>query len=134
MKYIITESQYLKLLESDKDFGYEIVCKKIFDRVFDYLDAENNGEGYVRWLLPNVPEGLDDEAREAYIAFSKNHYGRLWIYDCVLYHKLKIAKTFLGIDEERFYELLVNYLNDKFSDVVGDRPVRDVGVHYCDND
>ena len=109
MKYIITESQYLKLLESEKDFGDEIVGKKIFDRVFDHLDAENNGEGYVRWLLPNVPEGLDDEALEAYI-----------------------AKTFLGINEERFYELLVNYLNDKFSDVVGDRPVRDVGSHYCD--
>lgn len=132
MKYIITESQYLKLLESDKDFGDEIVCKKIFDRVFDYLDAENNGEGYVRWLLPNVPEGLDDEALEAYIAFSKNHYGRLWVYDCGLYHKLEFVKTFLGIGEERFYELLVNYLNDKFSDVVGDRPVRDVGRHYCD--
>ena len=44
---------------------------------------------------------------------------------------LEFVKTFLGINEEDFYRLLVNYLNDKFSDVVGDRPVRDVGTRYC---
>ena len=82
MKYIITESQYLELLESEEDFGEVVVSKKIFDRVFDDLNAENDGKGYVRWLLPDIPEGLDDEALDNYVAFSKNHYGRLWISDC----------------------------------------------------
>lgn len=120
-----------KVNESDEDFGEVVVSKKIFDRVFDDLNAENDGKGYVRWLLPDIPEGLDDDAFDNYVAFSKNHYGRLWISDCGLYHKLEFVKTFLGINEEDFYRLLVNYLNDKFSDVVGDRPVRDVGTHYC---
>ena len=122
-EYLDFKSEYDKV---------ENVVNKIFDRVFDNLTPQEGEKGYVRWLLPNVPEVVDDI--DDYTAFSKNHWGRLWVYDCENFDKLILLRRFLQISSGTFDKFLVTYLNKKFSDVLGDRPIQDVGRHYCNND
>ena len=122
-EYLDFKSEYDKV---------ENVVNKIFDKVFDNLTPQEGEKGYVRWLLPNVPEDVED--LDDYSAFSKNYWGRLWVYDCENFDKLILLRRFLHISSGTFDKFLVTYLNKKFSDVLGDRPIQDVGRHYCNND
>jgi len=56
----------------------------------------------------------------------------LWIRNCDVFSNLLSYSRLLSIPEEETKNQLIDYLNKKYSDVVGERPIRKINAEYCD--
>ena len=64
--------------------------------------------------------------------FDKNYWGMLWVIDCDIFSNLLSYSRLLAIPEYETKKHLIDYLNKKYSDVIGERIIRDIGDDYCD--
>ena len=67
------------------------------------------------------------------LIFGKNYWGMLWIEDCDIYSNLLSYSRLLSIPKEEMKFKLIDYLNKKYSDVIGERPIRKIDEEYCDD-
>lgn len=97
---------------------------KRFDKIFDGLElikTENNLHQY-NWV--------NNDGKKV---FERNNWGRFWIYGCDEYYHLKIAPKSAGLSFIEFQEILINYLNNKYSTQFGDeKPLKEIGNETCD--
>ena len=96
------------------------ILHSVFDEKLKSITATNDGEGYVFF-------NINDE-----IIFDKNYWGMLWIQDCGLFKDIMSYSRLLSIPEEETKNQLIDYLNKKYSDVLGERPIRKIDDEYCD--
>jgi len=96
------------------------ILHSVFDEKLKSITATNDGEGYVFF-------NINDE-----IIFDKNYWGMLWIRDCDIFSNILSYSRLLSIPEEETKNQLIDYLNKKYSDVVGERPIRKINDEYCD--
>ena len=66
------------------------------------------------------------------LIFGKNYWGMLWIKDCGLFKDIMSYSRLLSVPEEETKNQLIDYLNKKYSAVVGERPIRKINDEYCD--
>ena len=95
------------------------ILHSVFDEKLKSITATNE-EGYVFFYI-------NDE-----VVFDKNYWGMLWIRDCDIFLNLLSYSRLLSIPEEETKNQLIDYLNKKYSDVVGERPIRKIDAEYCD--
>ena len=96
------------------------ILHSVFDDKLSSVTATNDGEDYVFF-------NLNDK-----VVFDKNYWGMLWIRDCDIFSDLLSYSRLLSIPEEETKNQLIDYLNKKYSDVVGERPIRKIDEEYCD--
>ena len=96
------------------------ILHSVFDDKLSSVIATNDGENYVFF-------NINDE-----VVFDKNAWGMLWIRDCDIFSNLLSYSRLLSIPEEETKNQLIDYLNKKYSDVVGERPIRKINDEYCD--
>jgi len=96
------------------------ILHTVFDEKLNSITATNDGEGYVFF-------NINDE-----VVFDKNYWGMLWIRNCDVFSNLLSYSRLLSIPEEETKNQLIDYLNKKYSDVVGERPIRKINAEYCD--
>ena len=63
--------------------------------------------------------------------FDKNYWGMLWVIDCDIFSNLLSYSRLLSIPVYETKKNLIDYLNKKYSDVLGERIIRDIGDDYC---
>jgi len=95
------------------------ILHSVFDEKLKSVTATDE-EGYVFFYI-------NDE-----VVFDKNYWGMLWIRDCDIFSNLLSYSRLLSIPEEETKNQLIDYLNKKYSDVVGERPIRKINDEYCD--
>jgi hypothetical protein len=80
-----------------------------FDKVFDELNLkvyyEENNYVYGRWF--------DKDGKDI---FHRNDWGVIWIINCEPYKELYTYSKLVGLNEEEFEEILVEYFNNKYLD------------------
>lgn len=108
MKIIVTENQLSTLLNKDVPKG---LINQMFGKVFKDFNVTND-DGYVHW----VRDGNNESS------FGKNKWGNFFIHSdyCDDYLELRRAKRTLGLSQEEFFEYLIIYLNETFSDYFTD--------------
>lgn len=108
MKIIITENQLSTLLNKDVPKG---LINQMFGKFFKDFTVTND-DGYVHW----VRDGNNESS------FGKNKWGNFFIHSdyCDDYLELRRAKRTLGLSQEEFFEYLIIYLNETFSDYFTD--------------
>ena len=120
MNIIITENQLSKLIVEDHFKG---LLNNLFGKFFqDYTVI--NEDGYVHWVKDGNYES----------SFGKNMWGNFFVHSeyCDDYLVLRRIKRNLGLSNEEFYEHLITYLNDNFSDYfTGGNLVRGINDLQC---
>lgn len=110
-------------INEDVKTGINKIIKNTYDEVFDELklvETEPNGHHFF-WYDKNGEQ-----------IFERNYWGNFWIYDCDIFFYLKnIATNYLSISKDEFDETLISYLNDKYENVFGGRPIKLVGNEDC---
>jgi hypothetical protein len=115
-----------RILKEESDSRYKLLTK-VFDNVFDNLEIEKTEPNHIQlnWYDSKTGKKL----------FERNHWGRFWIYDCDVYNQLRINVIgYLGFPVDEFENILINYLNTKYTSKFGDRELKDVGNENCDPD
>ena len=120
MNIIITENQLSNLIVQDNFKG---LLNQLFGRFFEDFTVTNN-DGYVYWTR----EGNNESS------FGKNMWGNFFIHSdyCDDWLELRRIKRNLGLSTEDFYEYLMTYLNENFSDYfTGGNLVRGIKDEQC---
>ena len=120
MKIIITENQLSTLVTKDVPKG---LINQLFGKFFKDFTVTND-DGYVHW----VRDGNNESS------FGKNRWGNFFIQSeyCDDWLELRRIKRNFGLSKEEFYEYLITYLNETFSDYFkGGNLVRGIKDEQC---
>jgi hypothetical protein len=120
MKIIITENQLSTLVTKDLPKG---LINQLFGKFFKDFTV-GNYNGYVHW----VRDGNNESS------FGKNRWGNFFIHSeyCDDWLELRRIKRNFGLSTEEFYEYLITYLNETFSDYfTGGNLVRGIKDEQC---
>lgn len=120
MKIIITENQLSTLVTKDLPKG---LINQLFGKFFKDFTVTND-DRYVHW----VRDGNNESS------FGKNMWGNFFIHSeyCDDWLELRRIKRNFGLSTEEFYEYLITYLNETFSDYfTGGNLVRGIKDEQC---
>ena len=97
---------------------------KYFDKVFDDLVLTYEYEDH--------PQQIDWINKDGKKIFERNTWGRFWIYGCDEYNELKHIPETIQLSYHKFQELLIDYLNNRYSNEFGEKPLKDIGNERCE--
>ena len=104
------------------------ILYSVFDEKFKSLIPKSE--------LNKIDAGFDTGYVSFYLndnmIFDKNWWGTLWIRDCNFYNNILSYSRLLSISEEQINNQLINYLNEKYSYAIKDRPIRKINDEFCD--
>ena len=114
-----------KILKETREDKIKSYIYQRFDKVFDELnlkvDYEGNDYVYGKWSDKNKRE-----------VFHRNDWGSFWIIECEPYRTLYRYSKSVGLDDEEFEKMLINYLNDKYKEQFLNKKFKSVGDElYC---
>jgi hypothetical protein len=116
-----------KVLRETKEDKIRSFMFTRFDKVFNELnlvieyDKKFVNTMYGKWFN-----------EENDIIFHRNNWGVLWINDCDPYIKLRSYSISVLLNLEEFNNLLIEYLNDRYSDKFKGKILQKVGdEYYC---
>jgi hypothetical protein len=95
------------------------ILHSVFDEKLKSISAIKDSEDYVVFKLNDKK------------VFDKNYWGMLWVIDCDIFSNLLSYSRLLSIPVYETKKHLIHYLNKKYSDVLGERIIRDIGDDYC---
>ena len=96
------------------------ILHSVFDEKLKSITATKDSNDYVVFKLNGKK------------VFDKNYWGMLWVIDCDIFSNLLSYSRLLSIPVYEIKKNLIDYLNKKYSDVLGERIIRDIGDDYCD--
>jgi hypothetical protein len=116
-----------KVLRETKEEKINEFIRSRFDRIFDELDLvivydkQFVNTMYGKWYNKENEE-----------VFHRNDWGVLWIQKCGPYRQLRTYSKAIGLDLDTFWEVLIEYLNEKYKEQFHNKPLKSVGdEHYC---
>jgi hypothetical protein len=109
------------IMEQDKDKLKDLLYP-LFDKFFNDHNINNVGENEFEWLDKNNQH-----------SFSKNPWGRFWVFNCDNYKKISNLSKFVSISENEFNSILIGYLNEKYGTLFGKKPIRDIKLDCSDS-
>jgi hypothetical protein len=65
--------------------------------------------------------------------FERNHWGMLWIYGCNEFLNIYYLKDIFSLSEDEFKTQLLDYLNEKYGDEFGKKPLKSISSENCDD-
>jgi len=95
------------------------ILYSVFDDKLKSISATKDNEDYVVFKLNGKK------------VFDKNYWGMLWVIDCDIFLNLLSYSRLLSIPVYEIKKHLIDYLNKKYSDVLGERIIIDIGDDYC---
>ena len=96
------------------------ILHSVFDEKLKFITATKDSIDYVVFKLNDKK------------VFDKNYWGMLWVIDCDIFSNLLSYSRLLSIPEYETKRHLIDYLNKKYSDVIGKRIITDIADDYCD--
>ena len=96
------------------------ILHAVFEEKLSSITATDDGEGYVFFHLNGK------------IVFDKNNWGMLWIRDCGLFKDIMSYSRLLSVPEIDVEFYFMDYLNNKYSDVIGENTIMLLNTDYCD--
>ena len=113
------------LREETREDKIKSILLQEFDKVFDELnlkvDYEENNYVYGKWF--------DKDGKDI---FHRNDWGVIWIINCEPYKELYIYSKLVGLNEEEFEKILVEYFNNKYLDQFLQKPFKNVSdENHC---
>lgn len=120
MNIIITENQLSNLIFEDNLKG---LLNQLFGKFFQDFTVINE-DGYVHWIKDGNFES----------SFGKNMWGNFFVHSdyCNDWLELRKIKRILSLSTKEFYEHLMTYLNENFSDYfTGGNLVRGIKDEQC---
>jgi hypothetical protein len=111
------------LMEETKEHKVKSFMYSKFDKVFDglNLDVEYGDKNYVYGKWYN---------QEDKVVFHRNDWGVLWVSECGPYRKLRAYSKSISLNLDEFNNLLIEYLNDKYSEKFKGKSFKNVGDEY----
>ena len=116
-------SEMMGVLNEDRLSSF---IHKYFDKVFDDLVLISKYEDH--------PQQMDWINKDGKKIFERNTWGRFWIYGCDEYNELKRIPETIQLSYHKFQELLIDYLNNRYSNEFGEKPLKDMGNERCEED
>jgi hypothetical protein len=122
-KQIYRISEMMGVLNEDRLSSF---IHKYFDKVFDDL--------VLRYEYEDYPQQMDWINKDGKKIFERNTWGRFWIYGCDEYNELKRIPETIQLSYHKFQELLIDYLNNRYFDEFGEKPLKDMGNERCEEE
>ena len=108
-----------RILKETREDKVKSLLLQEFNKVFDELnlkvDYEENNYVYGKWF--------DKDGKDI---FHRNDWGVIWIINCEPYKELYIYSKLVGLNEEEFEKILVEYFNNKYLDQFLQKPFKSV--------
>jgi len=140
-----------RILKETREEKIKTYLFQRFDKIFDQLELkvqydEKYNSVYGRWYYKNEQDDenrdyddeldddeLDDDDNESNNdVFHRNNYGTIWVIKCEPYKTLYNYSKSVGLNDEEFEKLLVEYFNEKYLDQFRQRPFKTVSdENYC---
>jgi len=114
-----------KVLRETKEEKIRSFLFSRFDRVFNELNLEVE---YDKEFVNTMYGKWFNEKND--IIFHRNNWGALWVKDCDTYRKLRSYSISVLLNLEEFNNLLIEYLNDRYSNKFKGKILQKVGDEY----
>jgi hypothetical protein len=121
-KQIYRISEMMGVLNEDRLSSF---IHKYFDNVFDDLALISKYKDH--------PQQINWINKDGKKIFERNTWGKFWIYGCDEYNELKRIPETIQLSYNEFQELLIGYLNNRYSNEFGETPLYHIGNERCED-